>query len=129
MSRIIDHLSKEILRESGAISRDVFELLFPPVDIFEDSSQLVVMLDMLGFDKKCINTRLSESTLTVAAKREPPERDGVSYWDQRPLKVNKRIQLPIRVNAEEDTETKATYENGVLTIRLPVKGTEKIAIE
>jgi HSP20 family molecular chaperone IbpA len=121
MSRIIEHLSKEALREFGAMLRDAFEILFPPVDIFEVSSQLILMLDMPGFD--------SESTLIVSAKREPPERDGVSYWEQRPLKVNKRIYLPVRVDAEEDTETKATCENGVLTIRLPVKGTEKIAIE
>lgn len=129
MSKILDRMSTEVLREFSATSRDVFELLFPPVDVFEDSSDLVVMLDMPGFDKNSIKTRLHESTLTVTAKREPPERDGMSYWDQRPLKVNKKIRLPINVNTQEEIEAKATYENGVLTIRLPVNGIEKITIQ
>ncbi len=129
MSKIIDHFSREVLREFGAMSRDAFELIFPPADIFEDSGELVVMLDMPGFEKNSINTRLSESTLTVSAKREPPEKDGVSYWEQRPLKVNKRIQLPVKINVDQEIKTKATYENGVLTIRLPAKGTERIVIE
>ncbi|MCL4519056.1 MAG: Hsp20/alpha crystallin family protein [Thaumarchaeota archaeon] len=127
MSKIVNHLSTEVLREFGAMSRDAFELLLPPTDVFEDSSELVIMLDMPGFDKNNIKTRLSESTLTVSAKREPSERDGVSYWEQRLLRVNKRIQLPIRVSTQ-DNETKAIYENGVLVVRLPVKGTEKISI-
>ncbi|MHB2035905.1 MAG: archaeal heat shock protein Hsp14 [Nitrososphaerales archaeon] len=129
MSRLIDRLSKEAMHEFGAMSRDAFELLLPPADIFEDSSDLVVMLDMPGFDKKSINTRLSDYTLTISARREPPEKNGISYWEQRPLRVHKRISLPVKVNTEEGTELKATYENGVLTIRLPIKGSEKITVE
>lgn len=129
MSKIVNHLSTEVLREFEAMSRDAFELLLPPTDVFEDSSDLIIMLDMPGFDKNNIKTRLSESTLTVSAKRAPPERDGISYWQQRPLKINKRIQLPLKVNIQEDGETKAIYGNGVLIIRLPVKGTGKIVIQ
>lgn len=128
MSKTLEHLSTEVLREFGAMSRDALELLLPPVDVFEDSSDLVVMLDMPGFDKNSIKTRLTESALTVSASREPPERDGISYWEQRPLRVNKRLQLPIRVSTQ-DNEIKATYENGVLIVRIPVKGTENIAIQ
>src|SRR5579872_272249 len=97
MSMLLDHLSKEFMREIGVRSRDVFELILPPVDMFEDGTDLVIMLDMPGFEKDKIKTRLGESNFTVTAKREPVERDGVSYWEQRPLRINKRIPLPVRV--------------------------------
>ena len=59
MSMLLEHLSKEFMREIGVRSRDVYEMILPPVDMFEDGSELVVMLDMPGFEKDKIRTRLS----------------------------------------------------------------------
>ncbi len=129
MSQLFGHLSREFLRDVGTKSRDVFELILPPADVFEDGSDLVIMLDMPGFDKDRIKTRLTESSLSVTAKRDMVERDGVAYWEQRPLRVSKRIMLPVKVDASEDFEAKAKYEDGVLTIRLPIKGVGKITVE
>jgi HSP20 family protein len=131
MSTLLEHLSKEVMREIGVRSRDIFELITPPVDMFEDGSELVVMLDMAGFEKDKIKTRLSENSLVVSARRERPERDGMSYWEQRPLHVHKKIQLPVKIEVDEDGESmvKAKYDNGVLTVRLPIKGIGRIAVE
>src|SRR5579872_7408434 len=121
MSMLLEHLSKEFMREIGVRSRDVYELISPPVDMFENGTELVVMLDMAGFEKEKIKTRLSEHSLIVSAKRDRVERDGMTYWEQRPLVVNKKITLPVKVQVDEDDQTmiKAKYENGVLTVRLP----------
>ena len=129
MSMLLQHLSKEFMREIGARSRDVYEMILPAVDMFEDGSDLVIILDMAGFSKEEINTRLSEHFLIVTAKREKPERDGMTYWEQRPLHVRKRIQLPVRVSVAEDEEVRAKYENGVLTVRLPIKGVGRVKVE
>jgi HSP20 family protein len=125
----LQHLSKEFMREIGARSRDVYEMILPAVDMFEDGSDLVIMLDMAGFEKEEIKTRLSEHSLTVTAKREKIERDGMNYWEQRPLRVRKKIPLPVKVSVGEDEEIKAKYENGVLTVRLPIKGVGKVTVE
>jgi HSP20 family protein len=132
------------MREIGEKSRSVYELLLPPVDMFEDGSDLVIMLDMPGFDKNKIKTRLSgENTLVVTAKRDPTEHDGPTYWEQRPLSIRKRIPLPVKVQYEEGNEEgegeeegkggysapSAKYENGVLTVRLPIKGVGKIKVQ
>jgi HSP20 family protein len=129
MSMLLQHLSKEFMREIGARSRDVYEMILPAVDMFEDGSDLVIMLDMAGFEKEEIKTRLSEHSLTVTAKREKIERDGMNYWEQRPLRVRKKIPLPVKVSVGEDEEIKAKYENGVLTVRLPIKGVGKVTVE
>lgn len=125
----MQHLSKEFMREIGARSRDVYEMILPAVDMFEDGSDLVIILDMAGFSKEEIKTRLSEHYLIVTAKREKPDRDGMTYWEQRPLHVRKRIQLPVKVSVDEDEEIKAKYENGVLTVRLPIKGVGRVKVE
>ncbi len=129
MSQLFGHLSREFLKDIGTKSRDVFELMLPAVDIFEDGSELVIMLDMPGFEKERIKTRLTESMLTITAKRDPVERDGIAYWEQRPLRISKRISLPVKVDTSEDFETKAKYADGILTIRLPIRGVGKIRVE
>jgi HSP20 family protein len=129
MSQLFGHLSREFLRDVGSKSREVFELMFPAVDMFEDGRDLVIVLDMPGFQKEKIKTRLNESSVVVSAKRDPIERDGISYWEQRPLKVSKRIQLPVKVETSEGADLIAKYEDGVLTIRLPIRGTGRIRVE
>ena len=129
MSMLLQHLSKEFMHEIGARSRDVYQMSLPAVDMFEVGTDLVIVLDMAGFSKEEIKTRLSEHFLMVTAKREKPERDGMTYWEQRPLQIRKRIQLPVKVTVGEDEEIRAKYENGVLTVRLPIKGVGRVKVE
>ncbi|MDG6941348.1 MAG: Hsp20/alpha crystallin family protein [Nitrososphaerota archaeon] len=103
-------------------------MILPPADVFEDGSDLVISIDMPGFRKEDIKTRLNESALTVSAKREAAENDGVSYIAQRPLRLSKRIPLPVKVETG-DEEVKGRYEDGVLTVRLPVKGVGRVVIQ
>jgi len=117
------------MHEIGVRSKDVYEMILPAVDMFEDGSDLVIILDMAGFEKEDIKTRLSENFLTVIAKREKIEKDGMTYWEQRPLSIRKKIPLPVKVSVGEDEEIKAKYDNGVLTVRLPMKGVGKVTVE
>lgn len=125
---LLKNLSQGLARDAGSKSREIFEMILPPADVFEDGSDLVIMVDMPGFQKDQIRTRLSESAFTVTAKRERIERDGVAYAEQRPLRLSKRIPLPVKVETGDD-EVKAKYDNGVLTIRLPVKGVGRVVVE
>ncbi|MGA2875191.1 MAG: archaeal heat shock protein Hsp14 [Nitrososphaerales archaeon] len=129
MSMLLQHLSKEFMNEIGVKSKDVYEMILPAVDMFEDGSDLVIILDMAGFEKENIKTRLSEHFLTVSAKRDKAEKDGMTYWEQRPLNIRKKIPLPVKVAVGEDDEVKAKYDNGVLTVRLPMKGVGKVTVE
>ena len=125
---MLRHMSREMGRDLGSRSRQFFELVLPPADVYEDGSDLVIAVDMPGFEKENIRTRLNESAFTVTAKRDPVERDGVSYYEQRPLRLSKRIPLPVKVEMG-DEEVEATYKDGVLTVRLPVKGVGRVVIK
>ena len=67
----------------------------------------------------------------ITAKREQAEALGTVYYRPRPLKINKRVLLPISSKVEEEeekVEDKATYENGIVTLRMPVPRSTNIPI-
>jgi HSP20 family protein len=130
MSLLLDRLSKGLMKDVGVKSREVFEMMLPAVDMYEDGSELVIVMDMPGFEKEKIKTRLSDRFLVVSARREAEEIDGMVYWEQRPLHLSKRIALPVKIETDDDDEVLvAKYENGVLTVRLPIKGVGKVKVE
>ncbi len=127
MSELVKNVSREIIKEIGERSRDVFEMISPAVDVVEDGTDLLIVADLPGFNKKDIHVRVSGNTLAISAEREPLESAGMAYWRQRPLKVNKRILLPIKV--EEEIEVTGKYDNGVLQLRVPLTGVTRVKIE
>jgi HSP20 family molecular chaperone IbpA len=69
--------------------------------------------------------------LHITVKREQAEALGTVYCRPRPLKINKRVLLPISSKVEEEEEKvegKATYENGIVTLRMPVPRSTNIPI-
>ncbi|MGC8569597.1 MAG: archaeal heat shock protein Hsp14 [Nitrososphaeria archaeon] len=116
----------EIARKISEKSRDIYEAIMPPVDVYEEGNEIVVVADLAGFNREDIKLSLTESTLTISAERK--EKEGVDYyWKQRPLKIKKIVVLPDKV--ETEGEAKAKYENGVLTVTLPLKKKVRIPIQ
>ena len=117
---------REFMRELSSKSREFFEFVLPPVDILEDGNDLLILVDLAGFKKEEITVRMNDNILSIKARRESPEHIS-SYQQQRPLKIDKSIPLPISVKGEE--ELKATYRDGVLEIRIPMSDVNVIKIE
>ncbi|MEM0120158.1 MAG: archaeal heat shock protein Hsp14 [Thermoprotei archaeon] len=117
-----------LMREAGEYSRAFYEVVLPAIDIYELGGELVVEMDLAGFTKDNISVKTTAHTLTVTAKREAPKDDvdGV-YLRQRPLRIHRVIRLPVDV--DESVEPTAKYENGVLTVKLSMKGAKKVRIE
>ena len=90
----------------------------PPVDIYDAGDELVVEMDLPGLRKEDIEIQMNEDTLTVRGERRRPEDEGRRYARSErvfgPFERSFSINVPIKVE-----EVKASYENGVLTLRLP----------
>ncbi len=72
---IIRYMAKEMMREIGNKSREFYEFVLPPVDMYLEDNQLVVVIDLPGFDKKDIKLTLHKNILSVKAeKHEYPKR-------------------------------------------------------
>jgi HSP20 family protein len=122
------YMARELARELDGKSREFYEFVMPAIDIAEEGSDLVVIIDLPGFAKKDINLRITGNVLSISAKREQAEALGTIYYRHRPAKIDKRIILPISVKEEEKVVGKATYENGVVTLRIPIPKVTNIPI-
>jgi HSP20 family protein len=122
------YMARELARELDSKSREFYEFVMPAIDIAEEGSDLVVTIDLPGFAKKDINLRITGDVLSISAKREQAEALGTVYYRHRPVKIDKRIILPISVKEEEKVVGMATYENGVVTLRIPIPKMTNIPI-
>jgi len=125
---IVRYMAKEMMKEIGNKSREFYEFVLPPVDMYLEDNQLVVVIDLPGFDKKDIKLTLHKNILSVNAEKHESQRENM-VCKQRPSMVDKKILLPAHIK-EEDAISSAKFAQGVLTIRIPVsqKG-KQISIE
>jgi HSP20 family protein len=123
------YLARELAKEMDGRSREFYEFVMPAIDIIEEGNELIVTIDLPGFAKKDINLRIVGNVLYITAKREQTEPLGTIYYRHRPLKIDKRVLLPMSFREEEEkVEGRATYENGVVTLRIPIPKSTNIPI-
>ncbi len=121
-------MARGLAKELDNRSREFYEFVMPAIDMVEDGSDLVVTIDLPGFDKKDINLRIIGNVLSISAKRAQEEGFGTVYYKHRPNKIDKKVWLPISVKDEDKIVGKATYENGVVTLRVPIPKSTNIPI-
>ncbi|HTI27693.1 MAG TPA: Hsp20/alpha crystallin family protein [Kutzneria sp.] len=114
--REFDRLTQQVFGAQGTWSRPTAM----PMDAYRDGDQYVVHFDLPGIDPEAIDLDVERNVLTVKAERRPVERgDGVEMQvAERPLGVfSRQLFLGDALDAERIA---AQYEQGVLTIRIPV---------
>jgi HSP20 family protein len=121
-------MAKEFIREIGNRSREFYEFVMPPVDIYESGPDLVIAIDLPGFQKKDIHLSISKDTLSIKAKRVLEDDIITLHYRQRPMRIEKRIPLPVSLTDQENINSKATYLNGVITLKIPLPQTSNIPI-
>jgi HSP20 family protein len=96
------------------------------VDVEDTGDSFVVTADLPGFDSDDIDVELSGETLTLSAAHSESteteaEADEGRYIrrERHEQSVNRSIRLPEPV---EESDTEASYTNGVLTVTLPKVG-------
>ena len=124
-------LVKEVIKEIGNKSREFYEFVLPPVDMHLTEESLKVIIDIPGFKKENIKLTLCEDILSINAHKEIDEKQSESLiTNQRPNIIDKKIRLPIDPNENDDKIESAKYEDGILTLVIPVKRKGKdISIE
>ena len=54
------HMAKEVMREIGNKSREFYEFVLPPVDMHLENNNLVITVDIPGFNKEIFDALLTE---------------------------------------------------------------------
>ncbi len=110
--------------------REEAEKGFPPVDIYEKSDSIIVLIDMPGVDIKDILLKIYRNELMLeGVKRKGQQEQGAYLCVEREFRCfRRRIKLPAEVLPERGL---AKYQNGVIIVTLPKKEDRvyKITIE
>jgi HSP20 family molecular chaperone IbpA len=122
------YVAKEIMKEIGNRSREFYEFVLPPVDIYENGTELVIIVDLPGFQKKDIQVNISKDILTLRAKRDIDNESHTFHFSQRPSRIEKKIPLPYSIAEDDNSNSKADYANGVLKIRIPISTMTNVPI-
>jgi HSP20 family protein len=102
----------------------------PAIDMYEDGNDLVIEIDLPGFRKDDINIRIIDrNILSIKATRKPTsERSSHIHLGQRPVRIDKKIVLPISTKEVERITGAAKYTDGVVTLRIPIPEARTIPI-
>ncbi|MDH5569960.1 MAG: Hsp20/alpha crystallin family protein [Nitrosopumilus sp.] len=124
-------LVSEVIKEIGNKSREFYEFVLPPIDMYRDENSLKVVIDIPGFKKEDIKLVLCQDILSIKAQKTADEKESETLIsNQRPNIIDKKVRLPIDIKQGEEKIESAKYENGVLTLVIPVaKKGKNISIE
>ena len=122
---LVKHVAKEFFKEIDDKSREFFEFVLPPIDLHEENDNLIVTVDIPGFDKSDIKVSMNCNVLSINAEKKD-DKNGRIIMKQRPRVIDKKMRLPITVKEGEEKVNSAKYIDGVLTIEIPItkKGKE-----
>jgi HSP20 family protein len=97
----------------------------PAVDIYEDESGIVILVDLPGVEKEDVGVEAKENMLTLKGLRkiEPPAKEDQYYRRERGCGAFHRV-FTIRYPLAPE-KIKASFKNGVLKIEIPKPDVEK----
>jgi HSP20 family protein len=89
------------------------------LDAYRDGDTFYIDIDLPGVDPASIDVTVDRNVLTVRAERRRTERDGIERLvSERPMgTVTRRLVLADSLDTDR---LEASYDNGVLTLRIPV---------
>ncbi len=117
----MDQLQREMNRLFDANSRGrVFSSpSYPAINIWTNDDGQVISAEMPGVQPEDINIDVTGDALSISGVRKPDEVAKDAHYHRRERSYgsfSRTIQLPFMVDTNE---VEASFENGVLLIRLP----------
>ena len=98
--------------------QDLFGGWSPALDLYQNSDNVVAVLELPGMRKEDIEISLHDGTLTISGERGSSSANGekAERTERYVGSFRRSISLPVRVDAGK---VSATYRDGILTVTLP----------
>ncbi len=126
MYRPLKFYSEEFVKNVNNRAKEIMTFMYPPITMYEDNGEITIEADLPGFNKDKIKVTVESNAVIIRAEREiKPE--GNVFENQRPERIFKRIALPLEI--DNDANYTATYTDGLLTLKIPVKNVKTVKIE
>ena len=90
----------------------------PALDLYQNTDNVVAVLELPGMRKEDIEISLHDGTLTIGGERKSSSANGeqAERTERYVGSFRRSITLPARVDANK---VSATYRDGILTVTLP----------
>ena len=92
---------------------------FMPMDLYKVDDHYVLTADLPGVDPGSVDVSVDNGTLTLTAHRSARSEDSVQWLTSERFFGTYRRQLSLGEGIDT-TRINATYENGVLTVTIPL---------
>ena len=121
MRRQMDRMFNQVMTPGASLPRwELARPFMPNVDVYTSGKELVVAVELSGFRPEDVTLEATEGALHLAGevKREEEIKEDNYYRSERQYgSFDRVIPLPYRI---KEQEAKATFRNGLLTIRAPL---------
>ena len=118
MMQNTQHLSTDILENLLTEHHDFI------VDVYESSAAYQVMAELPGYSKEDIDIQFDEKTLTISVDNTSTITQNQDNYLIKERNSNNQNRQFIFKNVDEPN-IKATLNNGILIVTLPIKHTKK----
>jgi HSP20 family protein len=112
----IDAMTREFLGTTRGSARAP---RFMPMDMFRSGDHYVLHADLPGVDPGSVDVSVDNGTLTLRAQRSLPSDEGVQWLASERFAGTYMRQISLG-DGIDASRISATYENGVLSVTLPV---------
>ena len=119
--RELDRMSEQLLGLPAGSPRVP---RFMPMDLYRSGDHYVLHADLPGVDPGSVDVSVDNGTLTIRAQRSSRTEDGVEWLASERFTGTYMRQLALGDGIDAD-RIGATYENGVLTLTLPLAEKDK----
>lgn len=119
--RELDRMTEQMLGVPAGTARTP---RFMPMDLYRSGDHYVLHADLPGVDPGSVDVSIDNGTLTIRAQRSARTEDGVEWLASERFTGSYLRQLSLGDGIDADA-IRATYENGVLTVTLPLAARAK----
>ncbi|MFN8072703.1 MAG: Hsp20/alpha crystallin family protein [Mycobacterium sp.] len=112
----LDAMTRGLLTSHSGTDRSP---LFMPMDLYKIDDHYVLTADLPGVDPGSVDVTVDNGTLTLTAHRSARSGDSVQWLANERFFGTYRRQLSLGEGVDA-TKIAATYENGVLTVTIPL---------
>jgi len=115
----MDRLRKEFDNLFSGYQRVTDSGTYPLLNVYDNRDEIIVTAELPGMTKEKVNITFMDEVLTLSGKLEPIQETQKMTAVRRERSIGsfeKRVHVPFKVQQDKIS---ASFENGVLTIRMP----------
>jgi HSP20 family protein len=91
---------------------------FPPINVFQQGSDLLAVIELPGIDKDSLQIQAQENNIRISGKKTISYPEGVSVHRRERIfgEFDRTLSLPVQLDPDG---IKAEYRDGILALFMP----------